>query len=74
MICGCEFDPDPQDSDEDAHEKAWHYLRTCANCGGQWYGLHCPHDGYQNPCPHCGANPIPITSAGAPNAGSSTVR
>lgn len=55
MICECEFDVDPEEPDDD-----WHFFRTCFACGGKWYGLHCPHDGYQNPCPHCGERPIPI--------------
>jgi len=51
-MCNCEFDTDPQSEDERTPETAWHYLRTCTNCGGQWYGLHCPHEGRQNACPH----------------------
>lgn len=35
-----------------------HFHRTCQNCGKNWWGLHCPHDGYQNPCPECGYKPI----------------
>ena len=38
-------------------EDNWHFRRTCLFCGRQWRGLHCPHDGYQNPCPHCGKRP-----------------
>lgn len=34
-----------------------HYFRTCWSCGNTWWGLHCPHDGYQNPCPECGEKP-----------------
>ena len=49
--CDCEFDYPEEDS--------WHYLRTCEACGHQWGGLHCPHDGYQNPCPACGIRPDP---------------
>ena len=41
-------------------EECWHYKRTCEYCGHTWGGLHCPHDGYQNPCPVCGKRPIPI--------------
>ena len=52
--CTCEFDPY-----EDCDEESWHFLRTCAECGHQWYGLHCPHDLYQNPCPNCGIRPKP---------------
>jgi hypothetical protein len=51
--CDCEFDPYPPD-DPDANEESYHYLRTCGGCGRQWYSLHCPHDGYQNPCSECG--------------------
>lgn len=39
---------------------AWHYQRTCLNCGKTWWGLHCPHDGYQNPCPACGTKPAQV--------------
>lgn len=46
--CNCEFDVDPDDPEDD-----WHYRRTCTSCGKQWWSLHCPHDGYQNPCPAC---------------------
>lgn len=38
------------DADE---EELWHFRRTCSNCGYVWGGLHCPHEGYQNPCPQC---------------------
>lgn len=38
-------------------EDMWHYKRICKNCGKEWDGLHCPHDGYQNACPHCGYIP-----------------
>lgn len=34
-----------------------HYHRTCNSCGRNWWGLHCPHDGYQNPCPSCNKRP-----------------
>ena len=37
-----------------------HYHRTCQNCGKNWWGLHCPHDGYQNPCPECEFKPKPL--------------
>jgi len=49
--CDCEFDFPEGDS--------WHYWRTCKACGFRWGGLHCPHDGYQNPCPSCGVRPEP---------------
>lgn len=38
-------------SDDDA---CTHYARKCVHCGKAWASLHCPHDGYKNPCPHCG--------------------
>jgi hypothetical protein len=62
MACDCEFDPDPSDPEEDTLEKSWHYRRTCPACGGVWFGLHCPHDGVQKPCPHCGVAPAPELS------------
>jgi hypothetical protein len=63
-VCDCECDADPNDPDEDGTEgnEPWHYLRSCGACGHQWYGLHCPHDGYQNPCPECGTRPTPVRS------------
>jgi hypothetical protein len=42
-----------------ATEEKWHHKRTCAKCGARWGGLHCVHDGYQNPCPSCGETPKP---------------
>jgi len=56
-VCGCEFDPRYA-------EGKWpsvHYHRVCSKCGHEWAGLHCPHDGYQNPCPACGVRPQPTT-------------
>ena len=50
--CNCEFDPNSGDDGE-----SWHYLRECLACGATWHGLHCPHDGVQNPCPRCGKRP-----------------
>jgi hypothetical protein len=47
MSCECEFDD----------YQAWQYKRICLFCGHEWYGLHCPHDGHQNPCPLCGKRP-----------------
>ena len=41
-------------------EELWHFKRTCEYCGYQWGGLHCPHDGYQNPCPECKKRPTVI--------------
>lgn len=55
MKCECEFDPY-----DNSDEESWHYLRTCEYCDCQWYGLHCPHDGYQNPCPDCGKCPTVV--------------
>ena len=52
-MCECEFTP----YDDEPGEESCHYLRKCAHCGGEWWGLHCPHDGYQNPCPKCGIRP-----------------
>ncbi len=52
--CACEPDADP----EEPGETKTHYLRICAACGTKWEGLHCPHDGFQNPCPGCGRRPI----------------
>jgi hypothetical protein len=37
-----------------------HYHRTCQNCGRNWWGLHCPHDGIQNPCPSCKKKPATV--------------
>ena len=51
-MCDCEFTPY-----KSSDEESWHYLRYCGFCGHEWYGLHCPHDGYQNPCPNCGRRP-----------------
>lgn len=39
-----------------------HYHRTCQRCGKNWWGLHCPHDGYQNPCPECKAMPVVVNA------------
>ena len=62
-MCNCEFDPyDPADNPEG--EESWHYKRTCAFCGRVWWGLHCPHDGYQNPCAGCGRLPAPVIDGG----------
>ena len=58
-VCDCEFDDYLPDDDEYG-EASWHYLRTCEYCGEIWQGLHCIHDGYQNPCPKCGKRPTVI--------------
>jgi hypothetical protein len=54
-VCDCEFDPY---EDGEADEESWHFKRTCAYCGTVWWGLHCPHDGAQNPCPGCKKRPM----------------
>ena len=41
-----------------------HYERVCLICGYSWLGLHCPHDGYQNPCPRCDKKPKTIKNKG----------
>ena len=45
---------------EEFYEELWHFKRTCEYCGHVWGGLHCIHDGYQNPCPKCGKRPTVI--------------
>ncbi len=47
-VCACEFAPGE-----------CLYSRTCTHCGREWLGLHCVHDGYQNPCPGCEVRPEP---------------
>lgn len=47
---------------DEVDEPPWHFLRTCPMCGYQWGGLHCPHDGFQNPCPNCGEWPEVVQS------------
>jgi len=51
-MCDCEPEVD------EPSEEATHFKRTCKSCGANWWGLHCPHDGYQNPCPECKALPM----------------
>ena len=58
MSCECEFDP-RYDEDDGGPGEAWHFHRVCPSCGCEWAALHCPHDGYQNPCPRCGLLPPP---------------
>lgn len=53
--CECEFDTGDCWTDRDF--EPWHYRLVCEHCGYQWCGLHCPHDGIQNPCPGCGVLP-----------------
>jgi hypothetical protein len=55
MDCDCEFDK----YEDEPQEESWHFKRECRECGHVWYGLHCPHDDKQNPCPNCGIVPIP---------------
>jgi predicted RNA-binding Zn-ribbon protein involved in translation (DUF1610 family) len=55
MACDCELSVDPDDPSDD-----WHYLRACPSCGREWRALHCPHDGVQTPCPHCGVRPARV--------------
>lgn len=57
-MCDCE--PDCGGEVPYAHT---HFLRTCEFCGNQWEGLHCPHDGYQNPCGACGKRPTTVKGA-----------
>lgn len=59
MMCECEFDPYPADA-EIAGLKSCHFRRICLFCGYVWFGLHCPHDGYQNMCPKCGKYPAVV--------------
>jgi hypothetical protein len=54
--CRCEFDP----YDDGDTEPSTHYKRTCLFCKQSWFGLHCPHDGHQRPCPNCGKKPITL--------------
>ncbi len=61
-VCDCDFDPYPV-GDEDYGEESWHYARKCEFCGKTWRGLHCPHDGYQNPCPECNQRPVTVTNS-----------
>lgn len=68
--CTCEFDAYELDEHGEPLnpalpvEDSWHYKRTCEFCGEVWWGLHCPHDGVQNPCPRCceapGGKPTPL--------------
>ncbi|GEM_PF-1899086 len=54
--CECEFAVSAG-SDE---EPSWHFERKCEYCQHVWYGLHCPHDEYQNPCPKCDKRPTVV--------------
>jgi len=57
--CQCEFTP-YDDYYPDPNNLSWHFRRKCLYCGYIWYGLHCPHDGFQNPCPRCKIKPTPV--------------
>lgn len=57
-MCDCEFDP----FDDGDTEESYHFKRICLHCGQKWWGLHCPHDGIQNPCPGCGIEPTPVAT------------
>lgn len=52
--------PIKQTKQLDKLEDYYHHQLVCQFCGETWWGLHCPHDGYQNPCPNCDVPPIPI--------------
>lgn len=54
--CRCEFQP----FDDGDPEESYHFKRKCRHCGHVWWGLHCPHDGSQNPCGQCGRIPTPV--------------
>lgn len=59
--CFCTFDVDPFETDIPwGIENPWHFLRVCQFCHGWWWGLHCPHDGHQNACPHCERHPVAV--------------
>jgi hypothetical protein len=34
------------------------FWRECDYCGYGHAGAHCPHDSYQDPCPHCDVAPV----------------
>lgn len=52
--------PQPSDNLNKAVEDFYHHQLVCQFCGETWWGLHCPHDGYQNPCPNCDVPPTPL--------------
>lgn len=56
----CDLEADPLTDDPWDLDNPWHHLRVCLHCGGYWWGLHCPHDGRQNPCAHCGERPATL--------------
>lgn len=58
-VCACEFDPYDLVPGQ-APEESYHYRRECRHCGRVWWGLHCRHDGHQNPCPGCLIHPQPV--------------
>jgi hypothetical protein len=51
---------DYKELDEILIDSNTHYERVCQSCGYVWLGLHCPHDGYQNPCPNCAERPATL--------------
>lgn len=55
-MCECEFAPYEDDDDE----VSYHFKRECKSCNRTWWGLHCPHDGVQRPCPHCNVTPTVV--------------
>lgn len=59
-VCVCEFDP----RWAECGDKSVNFTKVCRACGREWGGLHCEHDGYQNPCPDCGTRPDNIPDGG----------
>jgi hypothetical protein len=51
---------EPKTLEDALLDASTHYERVCTNCGQVWWGLHCPHDGYQNPCPNCDKKPTSV--------------
>lgn len=43
-------------------EDYYRFRRTWTFCGKNWWAVHCPHDGIQNPCPSCEKRPITVPS------------
>ena len=64
-ICECRFD---NYDDPNVEGESWHYRRTCEFCGNRWWGLHCPHDGHQNPCPLCDKRPTVVPESDGSHA------
>lgn len=59
-MCDCKFDPRHADEEDGKVYESVHYHRKCLFCGFEWAGLHCVHDGYQNPCRNCSMRPETI--------------